>query len=139
MSRRIETGSKVKKLGVNEEPADYLGRLIGYIPAEIVGVYLTAAGLAEALGNDRQKWLWVIFGVTFILTPIYLLFATRDKKKNKGPLYPQVILATLAFPLWVFAIGGPFRALTWYKAPVASILLVLGTAIISIKKPEKGS
>ena len=139
MSRRIETGTLTAKLGVNAEPADYLGRLVGYIPAEIVGVYLTAAGFAEAAGADSQKWLWIVFGVSFVLTPIYMIFATNDKKKNKGPLYVQVILATLAFPLWVFAIGGPFRALPWYKAPVASILLVLGTAIISIKKPEKGS
>jgi hypothetical protein len=137
MSRRIETGTAVEKLGVNAEPADYLGRLVGYIPAEIVGVYLTAAGFAEAAGTDRQKWLWIIFGVSLVLTPFYMIFATYDKKK--GPLYVQVILATLAFPLWVFAIGGPFRTLSWYKAPVASILLVLGTAIIGIKKPKKGS
>lgn len=139
MSRRIETGTKTAKLGVNAEPADYLGRLVGYIPAEIVGVYLTAAGFAEAAGADRQTWLWIIFGVSLVLTPIYMIFATNDKKEKKGPLYIQAVLATVAFPLWVFAIGGPFRGLSWYKAPVASILLVLGTAIIGIKKPKKGS
>lgn len=139
MSRRIETGTTVPVLGVNDQPADYLGRLVGYIPAEIVALYLAASGFTEAAGNDRLMWLWIVFIVCAVLTPIYFLFATRDKKKKKGPLYLQVLLTTLAFPVWVFAIGGPFLAFRWYKGFIGSIVLIFVTSIFGKISPKKGS
>ena len=139
MSRRIETGTETQILGENKEPEEYLGRLIKYIPAEIVALYLAATGIVPLTAADRQFLLWVIFALCAALTPIFYLLATRDKKKHKGPLVKQVILATIAFPVWVFAIGGPFTALAWYKGYIASILLIFVTVIFGKVKPPLGA
>lgn len=139
MSRRIETGTLVQKLGENDKPDDYLGRLVKYIPAEVVAIYLAATGFVPATADDRQTWLWIIFAVCAVLTPIYFYIATKDKKNRKGPLYIQVLLATLAFPVWVFAVGGPFAGLPWYKSYVASIVLIFVTSIFGKFKPPVGA
>lgn len=139
MSRRIETGTTTQTLGENDKPDDYLGRLVKYIPAEIVAIYLAATGFVPAVDESRQTWLWIIFGVCAFLTPIYFYLATQDKKNRKGPLVKQVVLATVAFPVWVLAVGGPFAALAWYKSYVASIILILVTSIFGKIKPPVGA
>ena len=137
MRRRIETGTSTPMMGANDEPADYLGRLVGYIPAEIVALYLTAAGLVPQTTSAKQTVLWCIFGTCALLTPITLYFTTQDPKK--GPLYLQVLLATIAFPVWVFAIGGPFSSLQWYQSWIASLLLIFVTFGFGLIKPRRGS
>jgi hypothetical protein len=139
MSRRIETGTATPKLGENDKPEEYLGRLVKYIPAEIVAIYLAATGFVPAADESRQTWLWIIFGACAVLTPIYFIIATRDVKQKKKPLFIQVLLATVAFPVWVFAVGGPFAALTWYKSYVASIVLIFVTSIFGKVKPPVGA
>jgi hypothetical protein len=137
MSRRIETGTATPMLGQNDKPADYLGRLVGYIPAEIIALYLTATGLVPSSTSVRQTVLWWIFGLCTLLTPVALYFATWDPKK--GPLYLQVILATIAFPVWAFAIGGPFSSLSWYESWIASLILIFVTFGFGLIKPKIGS
>ncbi len=116
---------------------DYLGRLAKYIPAEIVGLYLATAGVVPAGNNDRERCvvLWVIFALSFALVPVYFYFATRDRRRNKKALWPQVILATIAYPVWVFAIGGPFACYGWYKGYLASITLIFVTVVIGFYQP----
>lgn len=137
MSRRIQTGSKAGTLAPGgQSQDDYLGRLAGYIPTEIVGLYLAASGVIPK-ANEQEVVLWIVFAACWILTPIYLWYATNDPKK--GPLVLQIMLASIAFPVWVFAIGGPFELQSWYKAYIASILLFFVTFIIGFIKPKPGS
>src|SRR5712664_2957247 len=120
MSRRIDTGEVeestngrapgIKETGKplylgKKRSEDYLGRVAKYIPAEIVALYLTTSGMVP-LGPDhkpRHLALWIIFGLSWCFAPLYFVFATARNKKH--PLWPQVLLASLAFPVWVFAIG----------------------------------
>lgn len=148
MSRRIDTGTPDlslpagalrlgRKKAVGQD--DYLGRLAGYIPAEIVGLYVATSGMVplKAPNTPNYAALWVIFGVTFAFVPLYFLFATtRDDKK---PLWPQVLLATLAYPVWVFAIGGPFTSFHWYQGWIASVTLAFVTVAMGFYKPAVGS
>jgi hypothetical protein len=134
MSRRIETGTKDPVLGVNQEPEGALGRLVKYIPAEIVALYLAVSG---PIPKADVTTLWWVFGLCAIITPFYLLFATKDK--IKGFLWVQVILGTIAFPVWVFAIGGPFLSLPWYKGYIASVVLTFVTFAFARIKPAVGS
>lgn len=106
MSRRIE-GRQVKLGEEVQRGDDYPGRLAKYIPAEIVALYLSVKPLPSPA--SRENALWWIFWVCLILTPIYLILTTRKPKEGKGPQWIQVILATIAFPIWVWAVGnGPF-------------------------------
>ena len=148
MARRIETGAPptaTRQKGADQTADggkdDYLGRLVKYIPAEIVGLYVAAAGFVPKMDNLPDPRIWWVFLACAVATPIYLLFATRDKDQGKGPLWLQVVLATIAFPVWVFALGGPFTLLAWYAANqwVASLVLVFVTFIFGMIEPSPGS
>jgi hypothetical protein len=149
MSRRIQTGyrvaapagtAKLSDSDVKPTVEDFSGRLAKYIPAEIVGLYLAAAGFVPKGHPKEMAALWTIFGLCWVLTLIYLILATRDKEYRKGPLWIQVIVGTVAFPFWVFAIGGPFVSLSWYEPFIASIVLVFVTFIFGWRiKPRKES
>ena len=55
---------------------DYLGRLLKYIPAELVGLYLAARGVVPESTSDYDKTLWVVAALTWILVPIYMYVVT---------------------------------------------------------------
>lgn len=163
MARRIETGlavadgipraGRVAAAGsaTTQSTDDFLSRLVKYIPAEIVGLYLAAAGfvpneglpttsdLSVAVAPMPGEALWYVAGACWVLTALYLGWATKDPQK--GSLWSQVILGTVAFPVWVFAIGGPFLRLPWYwdHAYVASLVLVFVTFAMGMVKPPPGS
>ena len=138
MSRRIETGF-LKDMLAAPAPSqeDFLGRLSKYIPAEIVGLYLAATAPVPKTEGGHSTLLWIIFGACLIVTPIYMGFVTRDPQK--GPLWLQVLLATIAFPVWVFAIGGPFTFLSWYRGYIATIVLIFVSFAFGWIKPKAGS
>jgi hypothetical protein len=131
MSRRIATGRRV--MGGVEGGDDYFGRLAKYIPAEIVALYLAATDVVPAAELDRVKILCIIFWVCLVLTPIYLALTTREGAK--GPLWLQIVLATIAFPIWVLAIGGGCFELPKERAFIGSLVLMLATFVFGLIKP----
>lgn len=153
MSRRIDTGaveegrsdaSPAEKIGKplylgKKRGEDYLGRLAKYIPAEIVALYLATSGMVPPRPDHKPRYLalWIIFGLSWIFAPLYFIFATTESRK--GPLWPQVLLASLAFPVWVFAIGGPFQYLSWYEGWIASVTLAFVTVAFGLYQPQRGS
>lgn len=139
MSRRIETGPRAGVLAPPPPPPpdDFLGRLAKYVPTEIVGLYLAASNAVPSGDHGHPTLLWSIFAACFVLTPIYMRFATNDP--TKGPLWLQVVLATVAFPFWVFAIGGPFALLSWYRGYIATIALIFVSFALGMVKPKPGS
>jgi hypothetical protein len=139
MSRRIETGVMAPAaVGGAAAPTedDYLGRLAKYIPAEIVGLYVAMVAAAPATDLHYKTILWVIFFLNALLVPIYMLIITS--REGKGVLWLQVGLSTLSFPIWAFAMGGPFKELSWYQGWMASILLMFVTVVFGLAKPRPG-
>lgn len=141
MSRRIITappaaGPPAPPGGTTPTPDDYLGRLLKYIPAELVGLYLAARGVVPQNAPDLDKTLWIIALVTWVLVPIYLFVVTS--RGGQKPLFWQITLATIAFPVWVFSIGGhPVLSLPWYASHefVGSLVLMFVTVIFGLKQP----
>src|SRR2546430_1233952 len=82
-------------------PDDFLGRLVKYIPAELVGLYVAARGVIPKTAEPSVYW--AVAGVTWLFVPVYFWFVTTRNKQK--PLKTQILLATIAFPIWVFAIG----------------------------------
>jgi hypothetical protein len=151
MSRRVGTGAAVAGSPVTRvtvaaasAPADtgvddYLGRLLKYIPAEIVGFYLVAAGLISPKPDTPNvAGLWVVFALGFVLCVLYFWIAT-SRDEGKRPLWSQIVLATIAYPVWVFAVGGPFVSFSWYRSSVASVVLVFVTVLFGMYRPESGT
>jgi hypothetical protein len=119
-------------------PDDFLARLVKYIPAEIVGLYLAVRGFIPA--DQPPSFFWVIAGVSWILVPIYFWIATT--RGGTPPMKLQILLATIAFPIWVFAVGGPpVTSWPWFVAHsyVASIALVIATVVFGWIEPPPGS
>jgi hypothetical protein len=117
---------------------DYLSRLAKYIPVEIVGLYLFAAGvIPRTSGSADTTALWVVFVACLVFTPIYMWIVTR--REGGKPLWPQVILATIAFPIWVLAMGGPFEGLSWYRSYIFAIVLAFATVVFGLVQPKPGT
>jgi len=154
MSRRISTGAPdSRELGFGPgTPAaplqsgaaapkeDYMGRLLKYIPAEIVGLYLAAKGIVIGSGaSDTDTILWFTAALSWILVPIYLWVATSQD--GEKPLLLQIFLGTIAFPIWIFAIGGPPLTMDWYahNQYIGSLLLIFATFVFGLIKPKPGA
>jgi hypothetical protein len=85
---------------------DYRMRLLKYIPAEVVAVYLTVASILSTMGaNDPRRIpvLWIVSTILFLLTPLYL---SRIEKVTK---VQQLAISTLSFAVWVFTLGRAVR------------------------------
>lgn len=95
------------------ETDGYLDRLLKYIPTEIIALYLGAINIVPH--DDPAYWpaLWTIAALSTLCTPVYMYFATREP--DKPTLWSQILISSIAFPIWVFAMGGPFRQFSWYS------------------------
>jgi len=99
------------------ERDNYLSRLVKYIPAEVVALYLTIDPLLRKGYPQELQWALLLFGL--VVTPFYLMRLGNVRKTQ------QLVISTLAFAVWVFAIGGPFGALDWYiKYPACPAIAV---------------
>lgn len=110
------------------QPDDYPSRLLKYIPAEVVALYVAATGIVPAAHPKHFPYLWAIFVFCAIATPVYMFITARDEVTKK-PIWKQIVLATLAFPVWAYALGGAFTSLTWYD-PLAGSLMLMGVTFI---------
>lgn len=117
----------------------YLDRLVKYIPSEIIALYLGVINVVPT--QDSSYWfsLWIIAIVTTIITPIYMYFATSEP--GEPTAWTQITVSSVAFPIWVFATGGPFTQFSWYKDKhwIAAVILTFSTFLIGIHMPNAAS
>jgi hypothetical protein len=107
----------------------YMSRVLKFIPSEIVMAYVAIEGvLRTSYGSsqDRQTLLWVTLAVLTLLTPLWLWRVMGVRQA------PQLIISTLSVPIWLFALGGPFEALGWYRPALGSVVLPIYTLIVPI-------
>ena len=114
---------------------DYNDRLVKYIPAEVVGVYLFVSGALQTAGpqiSANALWWagWIVFGFMAAMTPVYMWRIQGVKKKS------QLLIVFVSFCIWVFTIGGPFAGLSWYHPIWGAILLPLYTFSIATVKAQ---
>lgn len=122
----IPAESRSNAQGIPRTPDDYTSRLLKYIPTEVIALYLTLASLIRSVEETGISWEWFIFLVGVIATPLYLWRLQRVHKTL------QLVLSTVAFIVWVFAIGGPFAQLAWYAPVYGGILLCIYTFLIPV-------
>ena len=101
----------------------YRERLLKYIPAEIVVVYVAVYGIAYAVAATdplfplTARWI-LIAGI--VATPLYLWEAEHVTE------LVQLIISTFGFMMWVFAIGVvPVSDLPGFNQVLASLALPL--------------
>jgi len=115
---------------LSPRPDDYGARLLKYIPAEIVAVYLTLDRIANSATGQLpiEPTLWTVFLILVIATPLFLWRVTNVRKGS------QLAISTASFAVWVFAMGGPFYYLAWYRPIEGAITLPLYTFLVPIFK-----
>jgi len=123
--------------GITQDP--YLAKVVKYIPAEIVAAYVAASRALEAT-RDQVAYgtlLWVVAGALLVLTPVWMLYATREP--GRPPATFQAAAATVAFACWVFALGGPFESIAWYRPVYGTLVLVFATLVIPLVEKIRAS
>jgi hypothetical protein len=111
------------------QPNDYKDRLVKLIPSEIITAYITLHGLIISQQENQSVFLWIVFSCLVVLTPIYL-YNISDVKK-----WGQISFTTVAFIIWVLAIGG-FKIMLPQVAILneflGSLLLIIYTLLIPL-------
>ena len=118
----------------DSKPTDSYGeKLLRYIPADIVAAWVALTGILAQAAADVPAWLsWAVLGALLALTPFYVCFVKTDPAGLAISKTFHWVTACLAFVSWVFAMGGPFATLAWYKPVFGSVLLVIVTLVIPV-------
>jgi hypothetical protein len=129
MPREIKSTADVKTFSPAPPSGgnDFKDRLVKLIPSEIVTAYVTIQGLIAAGGGggDKTTLMYIVIGVLFGLTPVYLMQVGNVKKVG------QIVFTSVAFLIWVLAIGSPVGPILGYASTfIGSIVLVLYTLLI---------
>ncbi len=114
MAREIKAGDR------------YISRLLKNIPSEIIATYLAVEGLlkSEIAGTESKVWLWIVFGILLVATPLWLIF------KEQVRMIRQNVFATVSFIIWIMVMGGPFATIEGYDTVIGSILLIICTTLV---------
>lgn len=132
MSRRIVT-VQLQAAGAASNVDTYFDKLIKYIPGDVVGAWIAAKGLIiSAADVPKEIIFWIAFGIGVIITCIWTVRQTNMKGHKTA--VTQTAISTIAFVIWVIALGGaPFNINPLY----GSLLLILSTLIIAMINPRE--
>ncbi|NEP53497.1 MAG: hypothetical protein F6K65_33750 [Moorea sp. SIO3C2] len=136
MSRRIVT-TQLEGTGQSRQVDTYFDRVVKYIPADIVSAWIVVTNLIKSADNvsvNTLLWISFIFGI--ILTATWTLKQTSVPRKKIA--ITQTAISTVAFVVWVFALGVPFSTLGFYRPIYGSLILILYTLIVAIISPPEG-
>ena len=135
MSRRIitselQSASQTESANgaVSSSVDGYFDRIMKYIPADVVALWLFISGLISSntqTDPNAGTIHWVAFGVGFVLTVLWTRRQTTEPGKKTALV--QIAISGAAFVVWVFALGGPFTSLEWYLPYYGSIVLAVFT------------
>jgi hypothetical protein len=110
--------------GLPNTEDDYKTKLLKYIPAETVAFFTALVGVVDALKVTEPTWyvvgLVIVFLAGLVGTPLYLTRVYGMKWQYKKG---QIIVSTLAYVLWVLALG-TFQGIV--PVPPTIITLLLG-------------
>lgn len=116
------------------DTSSYFEKLLLLIPSDMVAGYLALDGILKQSMPDITLWIyWAVFGSMLFLTPLYIWFKPTETTVLKCSARFRIVTGTLAFAVWVFALGGPFSAtFNWYRPVFGSLLLVITTLAIPV-------
>lgn len=107
-------------------PDSYTDRLLKYVPAEVVALFITLDALARSSADIPLFVYWAIFLFCMAGTYLYLWRVAKVRK------HAQLAVSTVAFVVWVFALGGPFAQFDWYTPIYGGLLLPIFTFAIAL-------
>jgi hypothetical protein len=105
-------------------------RVLKYIPAEVVAFYVAAIGIVDTVADDNKSKsaaYVIIFLVGMGAAPAYVW-----KLAGVGqPKRFQMFWAALAFAIWGYTLGGPFKLIDGLHQPWIGSLLLLTVTLVA--------
>jgi hypothetical protein len=103
---------------------DYKSKLLKLIPSEIVAAYILIVGI---IPDEYKYWGTLITAlIMLVLIPFYLRRLYDVKRLG------QIIYIMIAFVIWIYTLGGPFRQWGIWQDWIGSALLILYTLTIPL-------
>jgi hypothetical protein len=125
--RRPDVGVRKVSRGSGEELKQYLDRLMRVIPGEVVGLYLIGSGFVPE-GQTAGHIAW--FAFCFAALIVIRVFGNADPARNQRAQPVPIVLSVVAFVIWVYTIGGPFRELGMDVPWIGSLLVLAWSFVI---------
>lgn len=125
--RRPDVGVRKVSRGSGEELKQYLDRLMRVIPGEVVGLYLIGSGFVPE-GQRAGHIAWFAFCFTALI--VIRVFGNTDPARNQQPQPVPIVLSVVAFVIWVYTIGGPFREFGMDVPWIGSLLVLAWSFVI---------
>jgi hypothetical protein len=110
-----------REIKVNQ---DYKSKLLKLIPSEIIMAYLAVESIIPE--ERKQIGTLVLSLVLLVLVPLYLNRIYKVQRPG------QHIFVMLAFVVWIYSLGGPFKYWNIWEAWIGSSLLILYTLAIPL-------
>lgn len=100
------------------------------IPTEIVTAYAALVSASAAIRFEawRNPAVWICFAICLVLTPFYLNHVADAARPKRN----QIIVGTLAFPVWAYLISGAQVVPGYYDAGVATIAALIFSLVTSL-------
>lgn len=102
---------------------DAAKKIAKLIPTELVTAYaaLVSASLAIRWESVRHPVFWICFAICWGLTPIYLNMVADPGKPKRN----QIIVGTVAFPVWAYLVSGGQVIPAYFDAGIATVVAML--------------
>jgi len=112
-------------------PDEWRDKVVKLIPAEVVAFYVATSAIIATIGrpDETKWWLFGMFVIGLICTPLYLRRATRND--NPGPRPKQYVITTVAFVVWALATSAPLVAIGLPVSPVLSAVILPVFTLVS--------
>ncbi|MGG6242140.1 hypothetical protein ACQ4N7_26275 [Nodosilinea sp. AN01ver1] len=134
MSRRIVTTQY--QAATSAQVDTYFDKVVKYIPADIVSAWVAVSGLVGGRTDiPVESILWIAFILGLVITAVWMWKQTSVPRKK--PAITQISISTVAFAIWVFALGGPFANLDFYQPVYGSLVLILYTLLVALIDPPE--
>jgi hypothetical protein len=117
-------------LAKEDKPDTFRDRLFKYIPAEVVTLYLALNAIVAANKDAPHFLYWCVFFFGLICTPLYLWRVQNVTAST------QLIVSTIAFAVWVVALGEPFTSIVGYRQVYGELLLPVFTVLVAFISPR---
>lgn len=121
----------VRSKVVSQSYGDSYGtRLLKYTPLELIIAFLLTNNMvmskSAALPYGVRSLAWANFGALLFVTPVYLWRIAGVNRPG------QLLISSLSFAVWVFALGGPFSTLGWYQPVYGAMVLAVFTFVVPL-------
>ena len=121
-----------------------LNVLFGYIPTEIITLYVAVLGAVGTEGAVTQSE-WNAFWIFILASPVVVWLVYGAKLKNADLPLPlnfgawpvwEMSAATLSFAAWAFALPqSPFAQFRWYSSALSGVVVLIASAVLGLLAP----